>query len=299
MEKMISNVSNVSVSCTLPSVVLLADGEERSRELEHWIREMTGDAPTVFFNLGMFQENLAGIQGCTLVIYAPADEALARAMAAGASPQQALANWRASATQLCQLRRSNRDKILLVNFNSLRHQLGEALAACGLVTVGALHSPFPLEEPSLLFRLLAMELLRQDSTAKSVSSELEASSVAVWDTPPNMNVDAILSEVRAARNARVAMLEADLAALDREQEALLGQLLKAQEKVAVAVGRIEELEIQHAELRKRRRIHERQCDGLRKELELVKSKRARIIFYSSTWLTTPLRWISSKISKKL
>jgi len=176
-----------------------------------------------------------------LLLHSRPELAVAHAMDAGASPEEALAEWRSAAEQLLGYYKKQRRKAVMVDADSAANsprkltrwlrenrpafcdQIQGAWPEAPAAAPGAsteLSIPAPANP---LNQLLATQLVAQDQSLPALMAQLEAASIPLADsTQPELDVAALHAELAQQPNAP---------RVEEENNLLLTQLHKVQEEL--------------------------------------------------------------------
>lgn len=173
-----------------------------------------------------------------LLLHSRPELAVAHAMDAGASPKEALAEWRNAAEQLLAFYKQHRRQAVMVDAGSA------ALAPQELIgwlrenrPAFSSQAPWPKEAPELtipgpnqpLNQLLATQLVAQDHVLAGLLAQLEAASIPLADsTQPELDIEALHNELAKQKSAATEEQHKDVL---EENDLILKQLFKVQEEL--------------------------------------------------------------------
>lgn len=234
-----------------------------------------------------------------LLLHTRPELAVAQAIAEGASPNEALAQWITAAQALLEVLRANRSQCLMVEVHSalkapaqlldwLRNNRPSWLTLpTGAPTVVA----DAVELPDERHLLLATQLVAQSAKVQPLLAPLEASTVplvAGQYTVPMVNIEELQQrwqsesqELESLRQAQStgqssASDQAERSRLEKQNKDTLNQLFKVQEE-------LEKYHLQTRELKEQLRVANRDLGQAQKKLKAMES--------SPFWrITAPLRF---------
>lgn len=163
-------------------------------------------------------------------------QALARAMERGEAPSDTLHDWLEGAQIVRTVLRRHRRRSIVADAARFSEDPAEVLAALGLPDSAAgTDRATPAEPADPVLELIAAEVLREVPGIRALVGELDASASVTGPDVDPADVDVILNRYRATLD-RTRKLQAELTQVRRqaeesrsEQDAVLRQLLQAQE----------------------------------------------------------------------
>ena len=218
-----------------------------------------------------------------LLLHLSPGRAIARALMAGATPAAALADWKAQATPMLRLSRSDRRRIQVLDIAMAYAVPGAFRSRWGLPDGPGPVAPRNAAKDDPLLVLLGERILMADPESRRLMSEIEAVSISLTGRgAPAPALDAAVASYRDLRSSgdRRDALTRDLASAESAMRLLQAQNTTMQEELEGLIRSRIELDEARAE-----------ADRLRREIDdMYRSHSFRV--------TAPLRRIRGLLSAR-
>jgi len=224
-----------------------------------------------------------------LLLHSRPELAVAHAMDAGASPEEALAEWRTAAEQLLSFYKQHRRSAVMVDTGS------GALAPRAVIDwlrdnragfYDLTQASWPEDAPELsipapsnpLHQLLATQLVAQDQSLAGLLAQLEAASVPLTDsTQPELDVAALHSELEQQKNAPqweqdCAQAKAELSKTQAENNRLNQTLAGLQAELTQTKAQLEKASHAHETTAEQQQALKQESDLLLNQLHKVQEE---------------------------